>query len=107
MKTASLTQLRRNLSDILNAVINDREPLLVSRRRGKPVVVMSLEDFEALNKAAALPATKPAAPTPVRPAAPRRVSTSAVGRLLRSFSEVDEISFMPKPTDAPETAGRP
>ncbi len=76
MKQAKLTELRRNLSAMLNAVNKDHEPLVVTQRRGAPVVVMSLEDYQAMDRRAAVPA---------RPEAP--------SSLLKSLSEVDEITF--------------
>ena len=78
MKQASLTDLRRNLSTILNAVNNDHEPLVVTRRRGKPVVVISLEDYQAMD----------------RPKAPVTKSDPAQD-LLKALTEVDEIAFLP------------
>ncbi|WP_299851249.1 type II toxin-antitoxin system Phd/YefM family antitoxin [uncultured Roseovarius sp.] len=78
MKQAKLSDLRRNLSSMLNAVNNDHEPLIVTRRRGKPVVMMSLEDFQAMD----------------RPA-PRFATSPSMDRLINSFAEVDEIAFLP------------
>ncbi len=90
MKQASLTDLRRNLSDMLNAVNTDREPLVVTRRRGKPVVMMSLEDYRAMERA---PKPKP-------------VSESAAG-LWKALSEVDEMAFVPAPDPQPQSAPKP
>lgn len=79
MKHTSLSDLRRNLSKFLNGVNADHEPLVVTRRRGKPVVVLSLEDYEALG----------------RHSAPKPRSAS-VDHLLKSLTEVDEMRFVPK-----------
>ncbi len=79
MKMTNLTNLRRNLSDMLNAVNADREPLVVTRRRGKPVVLMSLEDYRSMERLQ-------------RPAV---VSDSASG-LWKALSEVDEMAFVPR-----------
>ena len=79
MKQASLTHLRKNLSTFLNAVNNDREPLIVTRRRGKPVVMISLEEYQALERVAA----------PAPPA-------DSMSKLLKSLAEVDEITFVSK-----------
>ncbi len=87
MKQASLTNLRRNLSDMLNAVNTDHEPLVVTRRRGKPVVMISLEDYQALGR---LPATETR-------------SDSAAG-LWKALSEVDEMTFVPTAQRDPEPA---
>ena len=79
MKQASLTHLRRNLSTYLNEVNNEREPLIVTRRRGKPVVMISLEDYQAMERVAA--------PAP---------QADSMRKLLSSLSEVDEITFVSK-----------
>ena len=50
MKHASSTDLRKNLSAMMDAVTADHEPLLVPRAGGKPVVMLSLEDYEALDE---------------------------------------------------------
>ena len=89
MKQASLTDLRRNLSDMLNAVNNDREPLIVTRRRGKPVVMMSLEEYQAMEETRA----------PVEPV------SDAATRLLKAFGEVDELDFIPLPASKAGRAG--
>ena len=46
MKTASYTELRRNLASMIDGVVADHEPVVIMRDRGKPsAVLMSLEDF--------------------------------------------------------------
>jgi antitoxin YefM len=46
MKTASYSDLRRNLSTMLDQVNADHEPVIITRDKGKPAaVLMSLEDF--------------------------------------------------------------
>ena len=54
MKHTSSTVLRANLSAMMDKVNDDHEPLLVTRAKGKPVVVVSLEDFEAMDETAYL-----------------------------------------------------
>ena len=82
MKQASLSDLRRNLSSMLNAVNSDHEPLVVTRKWGKPVVMMSLDDYRALDrKAASMP----------RP--------ETAHNLWKALSEVDEITFLPANDD--------
>ena len=42
----SYSELRRNLAAALDSVSADREPVIITRDRGKPsAVLMSLEDF--------------------------------------------------------------
>jgi len=46
MRTTSYSELRKNLASALDKVVEDREPMIITRDRGKPVaVLMSLEEF--------------------------------------------------------------
>jgi antitoxin YefM len=46
MKTASYSELRKNLASMLDSVEADHEPVVITRDKGKPAaVLMSLEDF--------------------------------------------------------------
>ncbi len=46
MQTTSYSDLRKNLSAMLDRVNADHEPVIITRDRGKPsAVLMSLEDF--------------------------------------------------------------
>lgn len=54
MKHASSTDLRKNLSAMMDCVTADREPLLVTRAGGEPVVMISLEDYQAMDETAYL-----------------------------------------------------
>ncbi|MBR5686205.1 MAG: type II toxin-antitoxin system Phd/YefM family antitoxin [Muribaculaceae bacterium] len=48
MKTTNYTDLRNNLKSYLDAVASDNEPLIVSRPGAESVVVISLEDYNAI-----------------------------------------------------------
>lgn len=51
MKTASVSALRRNLAATLDQVVEDHEPIVVTRDGGKPaVVILSLEDFASFEE---------------------------------------------------------
>lgn len=51
MRITSYSELRRNLAAALDRVAADREPVVITRDRGKPTaVLMSLEDFEAFEE---------------------------------------------------------
>ena len=51
MKTASYSEVRRNLASVIDAVNADHEPVLVTRDRGKPAVILiSVEDYAALEE---------------------------------------------------------
>jgi antitoxin YefM len=46
MRITSYSELRRNLAAAIDRVAEDREPVIITRDRGKPsAVLMSLEDF--------------------------------------------------------------
>ena len=46
MRTTSYSELRKNLASTLDRVTADREPVIITRDRGKPAaVLMSLEEF--------------------------------------------------------------
>jgi antitoxin YefM len=51
MHAASATNLRKNLAAAIDSVIDDHEPIIITRTGGKPpAVLMSLEDFAAWEK---------------------------------------------------------
>ncbi len=54
MKTISSTKLRANLSAIMDRVNDDREPVIVTRAKGLPAVLVSLEDYAAMDETAYL-----------------------------------------------------
>jgi antitoxin YefM len=50
MKTLSSTELRANLSAVMDRVNDDHEPVIVTRSGGKPVVMVSLEDWASMDE---------------------------------------------------------
>lgn len=50
----SYTAFRNNLATVLDQVNDDHKPVLITRARGKPAVVVSLEDFQAYGETAYL-----------------------------------------------------
>ena len=50
MKTLSSTELRANLSSVMDQVNDDHAPVIVTRARGKPVVMVSLEDWTSMDE---------------------------------------------------------
>ena len=54
MKQTSSTDLRKNLATHMDAVTDDHEPLLVTRAGQPPVVMISLEDYTAMDETAYL-----------------------------------------------------
>lgn len=57
MKHTTSTDLRANLAAMMDKVNDDHEPLIVTRAKGKPVVMISLEDYEELDTTAYLMAS--------------------------------------------------
>jgi antitoxin YefM len=48
VRTTSFSELRRNLAATLDRVVEDHEPVIITRGRGKPAaVLLSLEDFQS------------------------------------------------------------
>lgn len=52
MDNMNCSAFRDNLSSTLDKVNDDHKPVLITRQGGKPVVVMSLEDFKAYEEMA-------------------------------------------------------
>lgn len=54
MKAITYTAARENLATTIDRVCNDRDPVIITRKRSQSVVMMSLEDYEALEETAYL-----------------------------------------------------
>ncbi len=54
MKTVSYTALRGNLARALDQVNEDREPVVITRRKGAPAVLLALAEYESLEETAYL-----------------------------------------------------
>lgn len=51
MRTASYSELRRNLAATIDSVNADHEPVIITRDRGKPAaVLMSIEDYASFEE---------------------------------------------------------
>jgi len=48
------TAARENLASTIDQVCNDRDPVIITRKRDQAVVMISLEDYEALEETAYL-----------------------------------------------------
>jgi antitoxin YefM len=66
------TDARANLKDVMDRAINDHQEVVITRRKGEAVVVVSLEDWSSINETLHLLST------PVN-----------AERLRRSISELD------------------
>ena len=54
MDAVSYSDARSNFASLLDKVNDDRAPILITRQRGKPAVLMSLDDFSAWEETAYL-----------------------------------------------------
>ena len=50
MKTLSSTDLRANLASVMDQVNDDHQPVIVTRAKGRPVVMVSLEDWASMDE---------------------------------------------------------
>jgi antitoxin YefM len=57
MRVVNYSDFRNNLSESLNAVNNDKEIVVVSRNKGKNVVVMDLEEYNSIQETMHLTST--------------------------------------------------
>jgi antitoxin YefM len=58
MEVLNYTEFRNNLAENLNKVSTDAEVIVVSRGKGKNVVVMSLDEYNAFKETIYLTSTK-------------------------------------------------
>jgi len=54
MNAITYTAARENLASTMDKVCDDREPLIITRNRDQAVVMVSLEDYEAMEETAYL-----------------------------------------------------
>lgn len=54
MKAITYTAARENLASTMDGVCKDRDPVIITRNRDQAVVMISLEDFDALQETAYL-----------------------------------------------------
>jgi len=57
MDSMSYSEFRSHLAGTLDKVNDDHVPMLITRRNGKPAVVISLEDFKSYEETAYLMAS--------------------------------------------------
>ena len=74
MKTMTYSESRARYAEVLNAVTDDREEVVITRAGHDPVVIVSLEDYESLKETAYLaqPRERPAPARVHRRAGKRR-----------------------------------
>ena len=54
MRSKTYTEVREKLSDIIEKVCEDHDPLIITKRRDLAVVMISLEDYESMEETAYL-----------------------------------------------------
>ena len=54
MKSVTYSEARETLAEQMRRVCEDRAPMMITRRNDESVVLMSLEDYEALEETAHL-----------------------------------------------------
>ena len=54
MKAIAYTTARQNLASTMDEVCRDHAPIIVTRKKSDSVVIMSLDDYEALEETAYL-----------------------------------------------------
>jgi antitoxin YefM len=54
MNTVTYTVARGNLAKTMTQVCDDHSPVIITRKTAQPVIMMSLEDYEALEETAYL-----------------------------------------------------
>lgn len=54
MNTITYSAIRSNLAETMEKVCDDHAPVIITRKAAKPVVMMSLDDYEALEETAYL-----------------------------------------------------
>ena len=54
MKVVTYSDLRKNLANVLDGVIDDHSPVLVNRQNNQTAVLISLDDFNAYEETAHL-----------------------------------------------------
>ena len=50
MRTANYTELRSNLKGYIDSVINDSEPLIIPRSGSNGVVIIALDEYNAIKE---------------------------------------------------------
>jgi antitoxin YefM len=82
MQAVTYTEARSNFAAMLDKVNADHAPVLITRQRGKPAVLISLEDFSAWEETAYL----------LRSPENARRLTGAIDRLNQGQGAVRDIS---------------
>jgi antitoxin YefM len=83
MKAITYTAARENLASTIDEVCRDRSPVMITRKRNQAVVMLSLDDYEALEETGYL----------LRSPANARRLMSAIGKLNRGRGKIRKLSL--------------
>jgi antitoxin YefM len=50
MEIVTYSETRANLKSVMDRVVNDHTPIAITRQRGKPVVMVDLDDWNAMRE---------------------------------------------------------
>jgi antitoxin YefM len=82
MNAITYTAARENLATTMDRVCQDRDPVIITRKRNQAVVMMALEDYESLEETAYL-----------------MRSPANAKRLLASLDAIEKGELIPKDID--------
>lgn len=86
MNAITYSSARANLAETMDKVCRDHDPVIITKKRDKAVVMMSLEDYEALEETAYL-----------------MRSPANAARLVKSLEEMKQGKSMVKSMDELES----
>ena len=87
MDIVTYSHTRANLKSVLDRVVDDCEPIAISRQRGRPVVMVSMDDWNAMQETLYLLST----PNNAK----RLIEAIADADAGRAMIEVDPETFLP------------
>ncbi len=90
MKVLTITDVRKNLAAVVDSVIDDAEECVIPRGGGKAVVMVSLDEWNAMNETIHVLG-----------------SASNARRLLESIAQADAGLLEEHPLDAPGSPTAP
>lgn len=79
MDAITYTKARKNFTAIMNKVCEDHSPIIITRQKENPVVMLSLEDYNAIEETLYLMKT-----------------SKNASRLIRSIAEVENKNISQK-----------
>ena len=79
MQAATYTQVRKNFSEVMNRVCDNHDPIIITRQNSRPVVMVSLEDYNAIEETIYLLS-----------------SPTNAARLLKSIKDVSNKKYLSK-----------